>query len=513
MNDFLRYILESTACLSLFYVLYRMLMRKESWFALSRALLLTVVAVSVLIPLARLPHIMQVPIRVEMTPGLSENEIRVQDIRIKENEEAVVPAKVEEPTKAKLSTSAGEFLIFIYWAGVLIALLLLARNVVMVLLLLRKATVLRQDGCRLLLVDTDVPSFAFAGSIIISKKDYELYRSAILPHEKAHVAFNHFYDLMLLELLKVFHWFNPVIYGLIRDMKEIHEYQADRQTLYSGIDATQYQLLIIQKCVGPGRFALANNFNHCQIKKRIAMMNKQGSGNAWRWKVATFLPLLAFLLMAFGKRSENVPDKALPAPEEMAVERDVATATTQVQDVQKDRVIMIKADGNYIGGKAGSLQEIIKKGKEWDKASNNWIHLQVDESVPLKRVDEVREALLHEGIVHVTQSIPHSDEVIFPVGDVSKMVKFSQGSWDKWMENRLDQFTSGQYKALEFKIAYCFVIDKNGKVSDGRILEAAVHPEINAAVEKMLSEIPDWVPAERLGNAVDVLYRETFFNR
>ncbi len=513
MSSFLRYILESTACLSLFYVLYRMLMCKESRFALVRALLLTVVAVSVLIPLARLPQVMQVPIQVEMTPGLSENEIRIQNIRSKGNREAVVPAKMEEQTKAELSTSAGEFLIFVYWTGVLIVLLLLVRNIVLVFLLTRRATVVRQDGCRLLIIDKDVPSFAFAGSVIISKKDYELYRSAILPHEKAHVAFNHFYDLMVLELLKVLHWFNPVIYGLIRDMKEIHEFQADRRTLHSGIDATQYQLLIIQKCVGPGRFALANNFNHCQIKKRIAMMNKPGSGNAWRWKVATFLPLLAFLLMAFGKRSENVPDRALPARDEMAAESDVATATAPLQDEQKDRVIMIKADGNYIGGRAGSLQEIVKKGKEWDKAGNGWIHLQVDESVPLKRVDEIREALLQEGIVHVTQSLPHFDDIIFPVGDVSKMVKFSQGSWHKWMENRLDQLTNGQSKVLEFRIAYCFVIDKNGKVSDGRILEATVHPEINAAVEKMLSEIPDWEPAERLGNAVNVLYRETFFNR
>jgi biopolymer transport protein ExbD len=513
MSSFLRYILESTACISLFYVLYRLLMSQESRFALARVLLIAVVAVSALIPLARLPQLLQVPVQVEMIPALSENEIRIQNVRIKENREVVVPAEMKEQKGTKLSTSVGEFLILIYWVGVLIVLLLLVRNIVTVLLLLRRATVLYQDGYRILLIDRDVPSFAFAGSVIISKKDYKLYPSAILPHEKAHVALNHFYDLILLELLKIFHWFNPMTYGLARDMKEIHEYQADRQTLYSGIDATQYQLLIIQKCVGPVRFALANSFNHCQIKKRIAMMNKTGSGNAWRWKVATFLPLLAFLLMAFGKRSENAPDKALPSPDKVVTETNEATVTTQVQDEQTDRVVMIKADGNYIGGKAGSLQEVVQKGKEWDQAGNDWIHLQVDESVPLKRVDEVREALLCEGIVHITQSIPHSEEVIFPVGDVSKMVKFSQGSWDKWMENRLDELTNGQCKVLEYKVAYCFVIDKSGKVSDGRILQAAIHPEINAAVEKMLSEIPDWEPAERLGKPVNVLYREIFFNR
>ncbi len=265
MSNFLRYILESTICLSLFYILYRLLMRKESQFTLVRALLLIGIAVSVSIPLVRLPQIFQVPVQVEMSPRLSENEIRIQSVRIKENREVVAPAKMEEQKDAELSTSVSEFLILTYWAGVLIVLLLLVRNIVMVLLLLRGATVLCQDKCRILLIDMDVPSFAFAGSVIMSKKDYELYRSAILPHEEAHVALNHFYDLILLELLKVFHWFNPMIYGLARDLKEIHEYQADRRTLHAGIDATQYQLLIIQKCVGPVRFAFANNFNHCQI--------------------------------------------------------------------------------------------------------------------------------------------------------------------------------------------------------------------------------------------------------
>ena len=64
----------------------------------------------------------------------------------------------------------------------------------------------------------------------------------------------------------------------------VHEYQADESTLNNGIDATLYQLLIIEKCVGHKKFALANSFNHCQIKNRIVMMNKQKSNKAWRWK-------------------------------------------------------------------------------------------------------------------------------------------------------------------------------------------------------------------------------------
>jgi hypothetical protein len=146
---------------------------------------------------------------------------------------------------------------------------------------------------------------------------------------------------MLMELVKIIYWFNPLVYRMDRDLKEIHEFQADEQTLNSGIDATKYQLLIIQKCVGPQRFALANSFNNCQIKKRINMMNKSKTSKAWRWKVATFLPLLALLLMAFGKRGENVPEKI------NLTEKIIAhPSVNQKQNEQFKQKIEIKKDGS-----------------------------------------------------------------------------------------------------------------------------------------------------------------------
>jgi len=307
MNTFLIYILESTVCIGVFYLLFRLLMRKETSFAVNRATLLTIVVVSVIVPLVQLPQLMQTPVHVELIPEFSENKIQIQNLPIAENAASFeVQQPVGEPAPAanELTIPLETLLRYFYMAGVLVAFLLLVRNIFLIFMLSRKATVQQMDGFRLLIVDREVPSFAFGRSVIISQSDYDAHGQAILAHEQAHIRLNHFVDLLLLELVRTIHWFNPAVYALIGDMKEIHEFQADEQTLYSGIDATQYQLLIIQKGVGPRRFALANSFNHCQIKKRITMMNKSKTSKAWRWKVATFLPLLALLLMAFGKRSE-----------------------------------------------------------------------------------------------------------------------------------------------------------------------------------------------------------------
>ncbi|MBL7973068.1 MAG: TonB family protein [Prolixibacteraceae bacterium] len=283
----------------------------------------------------------------ELIPDFSENRIQIQKLPVPEN----TTIAESQPIVSKITPEANELTIpvetllkYFYFVGVLVSLLLFIQNVIRIFLLSRKATVQQMNGYRLLIVGREVPSFAFGRSVIISQTDYDAHGPAILAHEQAHIRQNHFADLLLLELVKTVHWFNPAVYALIGDLKEIHEFQADEQTLHSGIDAKQYQLLIIQKGVGPRRFALANSFNHCQIKKRITMMNKQKTSKAWRWKVATFLPLLALLLMAFGNRSEitfeinSLNDKLSVHPSELV--DDVKSLTSEIVPSSSEKIFI-----------------------------------------------------------------------------------------------------------------------------------------------------------------------------
>jgi hypothetical protein len=350
-----------------------------------------------------------------------------------------------------------------------------------------------------MIVNDDIPAFSFKRYILISQQDYQTNSEAILTHELSHIKQGHFYDLFLLELIKVIYWFNPLVYRIDSDLKEIHEFQADEHTINSGIDATKYQLLIIQKCVGHQQFALANSFNHCQIKNRITMINKSKTKKAWCWKVATFLPLLALLLMAFGKRGENVPEK-INLPEKVIAPSEIV----QKQNELTNQIIEIRKDGNYIDNKLCSLQEIAKKGQEWNKASNKWILLLLDESIPLKRIDEVRETLVDAKVNFVTQSTVNSDDIVYFMGDVSESAKFAQGKFGDWITSQLNNYPEFKSKGWEYTISYSFIIDKNGKVRDGHIIKGCDYPEINAAYEKILTQIPDWEPATRGGARVSV---------
>ena len=67
-------------------------------------------------------------------------------------------------------------------------------------------------------------------------------------------------------------WFNPLVWILRTELKMLHEYEADEAVINQGIDAKQYQLLLVKKAVGAQRFQLANGFNHAKLKNRITMM-------------------------------------------------------------------------------------------------------------------------------------------------------------------------------------------------------------------------------------------------
>jgi len=501
MNIILLYLLKSTLCMSVLYLVFRTLMRKQAFFQRNRAILLSIVVFSAIIPLVNLPQTMQTDVSFQLAPVT--DKIVEYDLKLP-GESAlsgqVVAGQPMETTSQQFEISWPKLLQMIYLSGLFTALLASLIGFLSILILFRKVPVIFKDGYRLMIAEDDIPAFSLGRYLFISKGDFETNGHAILTHEKAHMQQGHFYDLLLLEVVKIIYWFNPVIYWLTRDLKAVHEFQADDSTLNNGIDATQYQLLIIQKGVGHQKFALANSFNHCQIKNRIVMMNKQKSNKAWSWTAAAFLPILALLLMAFGRTGENVSEK-ISQPEKGNAPLEIL----QNQNEQTSRLIEIKTDGNYIDNNRSSLEEIVKKGQEWGKTSNDWIHLQIDQSIPYNRIDEIRERLEASKVYHVTQSTVNSNEIIYPAGDVSETAKFTQGKWSDWSQNQLNHFSNGKSKTLEYKITISFIIDKKGKVRDAHIVKGSEYPEINEAMEKVLAQVPDWIPAKRGDEAVSVL--------
>jgi beta-lactamase regulating signal transducer with metallopeptidase domain len=208
----------------------------------------------------------------------------------------------------------------IYLLGCIVSLLIVMIGFSKIIIHLAQAKIYKKENYKIALINAEIAPMSFGKYIIISKKDYRENRTEIIVHELAHINYKHTIDLLLLEFIKIVHWFNPMVYALIRDLKQIQEYQVDRKVINSSIDSKAYQLLMIKKCVGTERYALANSFNHCQIKNRIVMMNNQNTKKSKSWKVAIFLPAAALMLMAFGSKQIDVP-----------IENSIVEQSTNVQ--------------------------------------------------------------------------------------------------------------------------------------------------------------------------------------
>ena len=291
MNPFFEYLVKSTISLSLLYLLFKAFMQNDKTLVLNRFLLLGILLFSAVVPLLNFQFFhTEVPIKqVETIREFVAAPMTFMP------DSSVAETSVSEPAKKEIN-----YWLWIYIGAVIILIFRLIISVFKVLQLIRKAEKQKLQNIVLAVVKEMIQPFTFLNHVVLSEKDLHENKNSIVAHEQAHIKQLHAIDLAVCEVFTLLHFFNPLMWLLRRDIKLIHEYQADQAVLNKGIDAQQYQLLVIQKAVGERRFALANSFSQKPILKRIKMMKK----NKKRWtqiKLLLFVPVLLLLLQAFAR--------------------------------------------------------------------------------------------------------------------------------------------------------------------------------------------------------------------
>ena len=107
--------------------------------------------------------------------------------------------------------------------------------------------------------------------------------------------------------MKTLMWFNPFIWFLSRDLKAVHEYEADQAVINQGIDAKSYQQLLVMKVVGNRLQPFTNNLNHGSLKKRIVMMYQKPSNRWLMLKALCAIPVAALTINTFATPIETDP--------------------------------------------------------------------------------------------------------------------------------------------------------------------------------------------------------------
>ena len=293
------YALKSAIVLTLLYGGFSTLLSRETFHRFNRVLLLGIVVLSMVLPVVHITICSPAPIVLEQY--WVEN--AMPEVEIPAVDEKTVEVEV---MKGNQQVSVGNILKeeyfweIIYIIGLFVALVCFVRRGVLLARSLRGGLRLRDEqGNTIVVKGGAFPPFSFMHWIAINVSDYEQHRRSILTHEQAHARLGHSWDVLLLEMVQVFQWFNPFAWLLGRELKAIHEYEADEAVICQGIDAKQYQQLLVIKAVGNRLQLLANTLNRGSLKKRINMM-QQTKSNRWRMLRAAFaIPVAALAIVAF----------------------------------------------------------------------------------------------------------------------------------------------------------------------------------------------------------------------
>ena len=331
MGTLFVYILKSSVCLAVFYLFYRLLLSRETFHRFNRFALLGILLLSCVLPL--------VEISVERQTEIHHTMMTLEQWLLLANAAMdTVPEPVQEITWVQVALA-------LYLLGILFFAFRNIYSLCRLLLLLRSGKqevagkyINSKDKVTLIVHERDIAPFSWMKYIVISRKDLNENGREILIHELAHIHHRHSWDLLVADVCIFFQWFNPASWLLKQELQNIHEYEADETVIKEGVDAKQYQLLLIKKAVGTRLYSMANSFNHSKLKKRITMMLKEKSSPWARLKYLYVLPLAAVAVTAFAR--PEVSEKAEEISRTSAVpEREqVNSLFSRVQDVSTAKV-------------------------------------------------------------------------------------------------------------------------------------------------------------------------------
>ena len=291
MGALLVYMLKAGFCLTVFYLFYKWLLSKETYHRFNRLTLLGIILLSLLLPFCKfsIAHHTEVQQTMFSIEQLLSQYDRGEEVLSNQH---------------PISTSFQwmHWLLLVYIVGILFVFGKQFYSLFQIIRTIKKGKREPiQGGNTLVTYPKTITPFSWMRYIVISKEDLQENKEAILAHEMAHIRNKHSIDLLFVDIFLLFQWFNPAAWLLRQELQNIHEYEADESVIEQGIDAKNYQLLLIKKAAGTRLYSMANSFNHSKLKKRITMMVKEKSSSWARLKYLYILPLAAVTVSAFAR--------------------------------------------------------------------------------------------------------------------------------------------------------------------------------------------------------------------
>lgn len=495
MSAIFIYAIKSAICLALLYLPYTLLMRRDTFYSFNRIVLMGIVLLALVLPALDLPVFDNGILSGISGKGRAIIEIGMPQAVIEGTEQHVVQPNPVDVSQ-EWSVLLVQMLLLIYIIGVGVCFVWKLISLIRLMRFIPAGSIWKEqkDGVTIYCHLGEASPCSWMNKIVISEDDYNN-NPSVMIHEKAHCHKGHSWDTLLVSLVEVFMWFNPCIWMLDHSLQEVHEYEADDEVLRQGVTAKNYQMLLIEKAISTSSYTFANGFNHSLLKKRITMMMKKKS-NKWLsgTKALYLLPVALVAVAAFAtpKVSKNL---------EAVIDGKVNVNVLNDQNISSKNVEN-QAEVDEITPTLTS-QEAIVLDEEPKRAV-----IAIDEMAPEVEQDP--------------------DTAVFSV--VEKMPEFPGGmqALMTFLASNVKYPAIAQEAGVQGRVLVKFTISKTGKVKDARVIRgipaiSAPEPvlesekemyekkaeaayQINTEALRVVESMPDWIPGQQKGQAVNVSY-------
>ena len=563
MAAFFIFVLKSAFVLAMLVSLFMIFMSRETFHRVNRFVMLSIICIALLLPAVNLgveSPFKKLAASIENCFASEESDGIAIDISGFDEQPVFTDVALDIPSLEPAEEKPFDWLLLVavlYFAGVA---LLVVRQAVMYVQVARIIVCSRvadasQYGCEgisLRVHSGKEKPFSWFRWVVVSEEDLKDGVREILVHETAHARAGHSWDIMIADAVIIMQWFNPIAWIMKNCLKDIHEFEADEAVINSGVNARQYQLLIIKKAVGARLYSIANSFNHSLTKKRITMMCKEKS-KMWRCAKALYIvPVAAIAALAFttvetvnatesehlSKGSEFVANNERECIENCISYSD-CTVKPQFPGGEAayrewldsfSEPLAVKAEGatydidfffvvtkkgkvaDYLVGTVGSstLNHETKKSlnKEFDRMRESlpdgWTPGEVD-GKPVDVCMTVKFTNVSKDVD--VKPVPEDDEdKVYQVCEKAPEFPGGMDAMMKYLYENIKYPAEAEAAGKDGRAIVQFIVKKDGSIGNVEIIRSSGDNSLDTEAIRVIASMPKWNPGTQGGKPVNVKF-------
>ena len=430
--------------------------------------------------------------------------------------------------------------LLIYLAGIAIALLLFFGKLLKMWLLIRSCP--KTKNCKLVCVTTKngTPAFSFLNYVFINERmmTNKEEMDKIIEHELSHIKNKHSYDLLFIELIQIFQWFNPVLYLVKKAIKENHEFLADYDVIAGYAEPLEYGKLLIEHSTQIKSYSIAHNFSYSLLKRRLMMINKVKNPIRFSFKLIWVVFALSIVVFACsGPETEKENTTAPVTEDEMVGNNDIQPKTqivesgkTENKQIECDIYTVVEEMPEYPGGTEALLEYLRSNIVYPESAKEKNIEGRVFVNFVVAADGSVKDAKVLRGIyedcdnealrvvsnmptwkpgkqdgkpVNVSYNIPinftlgsdNKEEKVYDIVEVMPQYPGGQDEIFSYLVNNIKYPAAAKDAGVSGRVFVSFIVEKDGKVSSAKILRG-IGSGCDEEALRVVNAMPDWEPGK-----------------